>query len=164
VSHLRIISERCEPVKSIQMKVTISEPVEFPERKLPYVVRWRLNGKGHWRSFATRRGVDGADAFHALLKVAAMNERDWSSVSGLPSSLQPSSDMNVAHYCRSYIQDEWRRLSPSTRRSYVEALASFVSNCTLRGAANSKLTIWQFRENQSFGLSPTVESGSTHAK
>ena len=48
--------------------------------------------------------------------------------------MHPSSDMNVAHYCRTYVQDEWKRLSPSTRRSYVEALTCFVSNCTLRGA------------------------------
>jgi hypothetical protein len=88
------------------MKVTISEPVELPGRKLPYAVRWRLNGKRYWRSFATRRGDNGADAFYALLKVAAMNERDWSSVSDLPSSMHPTSDMNVAHYCRTYIQDE----------------------------------------------------------
>jgi hypothetical protein len=69
------------------LKVTISRPAEFPDRKLPYVVRWRLNGRGHWRSFATKRGKNGADAFCALLNVAAMNERDWDLESGVPASM-----------------------------------------------------------------------------
>jgi len=42
--------------------------------------------------------------------------------------------MNVAEYCRLYIQDEWNRLSPSTRKSYLEALTSFTIHCTRRGA------------------------------
>ena len=131
-----------------QVKVTVSKPREYPDRKLPYVVRWRLNGCGHWRSFASAKGDNGADAFYALLKVAAMNERRWDSVSGLPSSVSPVSEINVAEFCRSYIQDEWRRLSPSTRRSYVEALTSLVIHSAQPGATAPKpewraaLTTW----------------------
>ena len=69
------------------IKITISKPTEFPGRKLPYAVRWRLNGRGYWRSFARLRGANGADAFYALLKVAAVNERQWDSVTGLPPSV-----------------------------------------------------------------------------
>lgn len=122
-------------MSSRQVKILVSQPIEFPERRLPYTVRWRLNGRRHWRSFATRRGNNGADAFYSLLKVAAMNERDWSSETGLPSSWRSKSEMNVAQFCRLYIQDEWKRLSPSTRKSYVEALNSFIVNCRRRGAA-----------------------------
>jgi hypothetical protein len=67
-------------------KITISQLAEFPDRKLPYAVRWRLNGRGYWRSFATKRGKNGADAFYALLSVAAMNERDWDPETGVPAS------------------------------------------------------------------------------
>jgi hypothetical protein len=74
-------------MKAPSLKVTISGPSEFPDRKLPYVVRWRLNGRGHWRSFATKRGRNGADAFYALLNVAALNERDWDPESGIPASM-----------------------------------------------------------------------------
>lgn len=52
------------------LKLTVARPVEFPDRKLPYVVRWRLNGSGRWRSFESERGKNGAEAFYALLKAA----------------------------------------------------------------------------------------------
>ena len=118
------IDELCEGVSSRQIKVTISQPTEYPERRLPYTVRWRVNGRRYWRSFATKQVNNGAGTFYSLLKVAAMNERDWSSETGLPSSLNSIGGMNVAQYCRLYIPDEWRRLSPSTRKSYVEGLKS----------------------------------------
>ncbi len=62
-----------------------------------------------------------------------MNERDWNPETGLPTTWDSKSEMNVAEYCRLYIQDEWKRLSPSTRKSYIEALTSFTINCTRRG-------------------------------
>jgi len=119
------------------VRVTVSESTEFPGRRLPYVVRWRLNGRGHWQSFATKRASNGADAFCALLKVAAMNERDWDFDSGIPASMNAPSGMYVAEYCRSFITGEWQRLSPSTRKSYVEALTSFIVNCRRRGASRA---------------------------
>jgi integrase len=132
-NRFRKSDERCEAVSALQIKFTISQPVEFPGRTMPFAVRWRLNGRGYWRSFATKRGNNGADAFYSLLKVAAMNERDWSSETGLPSKWKKTSELNVAQYCRLYIQEEWRRFSPSTRKSYVEALTSFIVNCARRG-------------------------------
>jgi hypothetical protein len=114
------IDERCEDVSSRQIKVTISQPTEYPVRRLPYTVRWRVNGRRYWRSSATKRGNRGVGAFYSLLKETAMNERAWSSETGLPSSLNSIGGMNVAQYRRLYLQDEWRRLSPSTRKSYVE--------------------------------------------
>jgi len=127
--------ELCEYVSTLPIKFTISQPVEFPGRTMPYAVRWRLNGRGYWRSFTSRRGNNGADVFYSLLKVAAMNERDWSSDTGLPSKWKKTNDLNVAQYCRLYIQDKWQRISPSTRKSYVEALTSFIVNCARRGVS-----------------------------
>jgi len=92
-----------------------------------------VNGRRHWRGFASKRGNNGADTFCSMLTVAAMNERDWNPETGLPTTWDSKSEMNVAEYCRLYIQDEWKRLSPSTRKSYVEALTSFTINCTRRG-------------------------------
>jgi integrase len=115
-------------------KITISLPTEFPDRKLPYVVRWRLNGRAHWRSFATKRGRNGAETFYALLSAAAINESNWDTESGIPTSMSAPSGMNVAEYCLSFVEIEWQRLSPSTRKSYVEALASFTVNCRRRSA------------------------------
>lgn len=123
-------------MNSRQVKILVLPPREFPGRRLPYAVRWRINGRRYWRSFATERGNNGAVAFHSLLKVAAMNERDWNSETGLPSSWRSGSEMNVAQFCRLFIQDEWRRLSPSTRKSYVEALTSFIVNCRRSGSAS----------------------------
>jgi integrase len=127
--------ERCEAVNPRQVKILVLPPKEFPGRRLPYAVRWRINGRRYWRSFATKPGNNGADAFHSLLKVAAMNERDWNTESGLPSSWRSKSEMNIAQFCRLFIQDEWKRLSPSTRKSYVEALTSFTVNCRRSGSA-----------------------------
>jgi len=125
-----------------QVKLTISEPVEFPNRKLPYVVRWRLNGHGHWRSFHTKKGRNGADAFYAMLTIAALNERDWDTTTGLPASMDSVVEITVAQLCRSYIQEEWGRLSPSTRKSYVEALTSLIVNCA-RSGASAPLDEWR---------------------
>jgi integrase len=111
----------------------VSQVTEIPGRRFTYVVRWRVNGRRHWRSFATKRGNNGAGAFCSMLSVAAMNERDWNPETGLPTTWDSKSEMNVAVYGRLYIQDEWTRLSPSTRKSYVEALISFTINCTRRG-------------------------------
>jgi hypothetical protein len=47
-----------------------------------------------------------------------------------------SSDLNLAEYCRLFVEDQWRRLSPSTRKSYVEASVMFVFNCTRYGASS----------------------------
>ena len=123
--------------------VTSCKPV-----KTCWAVRWRLNGRGYWRSFARLRGANGADAFYALLKVAAVNERQWDSVTGLPPSVIIVDDVNVADFCRSYMQDEWRRLSPSTRRSYVEALSSLILHSARPGSSapreewRTELTAW----------------------
>ena len=121
------------------IKVTVSAPVEYPDRKLPYIVRWRVNGHGHWRSFSTKKGRNGADGFYSQLKVAALDDHDWHFETGLPSSLRPVEGTTVAQHCRTYIRDEWGRLSPTTRKSYVEALASFVINCARPGATTPPL-------------------------
>jgi integrase len=144
----RVAREHGWAMSARQIKVTVSKPRAYPERNLPYAVRWRLNGHGYWRSFAHARGDNGADAFYALMKVAAMNERQWDPATGLPSTLNPVSEINVAQFCRSYIQDEWQRLSPSTRRSYVEALTSLAINSARPGASapriewRAALTAW----------------------
>jgi integrase len=144
----RWLKECGKAMSARQIKVMVSKPTEYPGRNLPYAVRWRLNGRGYWRSFARAKGDNGADAFYALMKVAAMNEREWDPVTGLPPSVNPVGEINVAQFCRSYIHDEWRRLSPSTRRSYVEALTSLVINSARRGASaprvewRAALTTW----------------------
>ena len=146
-----------------QIKVTVSKPREYPDRKLPYAVRWRFNGRGYWRSFARAKGDNGADAFYALMKVAAMNERQWDAATGLPSSANPVREVNVAQFCRSYIQDEWRRLSPSTRRSYVEALTSLVIHSARPGASapriewRAALTTWMTPSPLSTDTTKSVE-------
>jgi integrase/uncharacterized protein YbdZ (MbtH family) len=144
-----------------QIKFTISQPAEFPGRTMPYAVRWRLNGRGYWRSFASRRGNNGADAFYSLLKVAAMNERDWSSESGLPTKWKKTNQLNVAQYCRLYIQEEWTRFSPSTRKSYVEALTSFIVNCARRGV---KTLPADCRGVISSWLTPTLTNASVESE
>lgn len=78
------IDERCEDVSSRQIKVTISQPTEYPVRRFPYTVRWRVNRRRYWRSFAIKQVNNGAGTFYSLLKVAAMNERDWSSRRDFP--------------------------------------------------------------------------------
>jgi|GEM_PF-6198195 len=126
--------ERWVLVKPRQVKVTVAAPTEYPDRKMSYVIRCRLNGHGYWRSYSTKRGANGAEAFHAKLKVAMFNEQSRDSRTGLPTSVSPPSELNLAKYYRSFIQDQCRRLSPSSRRSYVEAMTSFVFNCARNGA------------------------------
>jgi uncharacterized protein YbdZ (MbtH family) len=147
-------------VNSGPVNVKVLQPKEFPERKQPYVVRWRLNGRRYWRSFATKRGNNGADTFYSILTVATINERDWNSETGLPTSWDSKCEMNVAQYCRLYVQEEWRRLSPSTRKIYVEALTSFTVNCTRKGAPAPPTEI---RDVVAKWLTPSfIEANASH--
>lgn len=77
-----------------------------------------------------------------MLNVAAVNEREWNLHTGLPKSLSPVKSPSVAKFCQTYIRDEWARLSPSSRKSYVEALACFVLSCT-RPNASEPLYEWR---------------------
>lgn len=147
-------------MKRHPIKVTVATPVEYPDRKLPYVVRWRVNGRGHWRSFSARKGRNGADSFYSQLRVAALDDLDWHLATGLPATMSPIEDITVAQYCRTYIHDEWRRLSPSTRKSYVEALTSFVVNCARPGATTPP---FEWRAHVARWLTPTLDMQGTVA-
>ena len=153
-------SERWDEVTRQPIKVTVSMPVEYPDRKLPYVVRWRVNGRGRWRSFSTKKGRNGADSFYSQLQVAALGGHDWHLETGLPASMGPTEDIAVAQYCRTFIHDEWRRLSPSTRKSYVEALTSFVVNCARPGATTPPL---EWRAHIAHWLTPTIKERGTES-
>jgi len=144
-------NERWEEMTGRLLKVTVSRPNEFPDRKRPYVVRWRVNGRAHWRSFASLKGRNGAESFCSMLDVAAVNESAWNAQTGLPKSMSTTKSVSVATFCQTYIRDEWTRLSPSSRKSYVEALASFVLSCA---RANASEPPYEWRREVRHWLTP----------
>jgi integrase len=108
------------------VKVTVSQVKRDPKRNLPYYVRWRVDGKQHWLSFPTKSGENGADIFHSKLVLAAGSDRSWDPKTGLPASMVLVGPEHVARLAQRFVQSQWGRLAPNTRRSYVEAMVALI--------------------------------------
>ena len=104
---------------------------ERPDRLMPWVVRWKLDGKLHGKPFQAR---GAADRFRARLLVAVEDEAKWSAVTGEPVSWSVFGSVDVATFCRLYLRGEWSTLAPNSRRSLAGALAVMVERAAKPGA------------------------------
>ena len=112
--------------------VKVLETIQVrPDRTLPYIVRWRLNGVLFGKGFQARKA---ADRWRARLLVAVDDESKWSQVTGLPVSWTKVSSADVATFCRLYLRGEWSTLAPNSRRSMASALAVMVERAARPGA------------------------------
>ncbi len=144
------------------VKVSIAPVRTNPSRTQPHYVRWRVAGRQHWKSFATKDGENGAAAFHAALVQAVARGMTWDKESGLPRSLHRIEGAPVAQLAQQFMVTEWARLSPNTRRSYGEALVAFTFAATRTGSpapeperARSVVLQWLCPIGESEGTKPT---------
>lgn len=115
------------------VKVTVAPVRTDPSRAQSHYVRWRVAGRQHWQSFATKDGENGAAAFHAMLVQAVARGVTWDTETGLPASLHRIDSAPIAVLAQQFMVTEWARLSPNTRRSYAEALVAFTFAATRSG-------------------------------
>ena len=88
--------------------------------KLPWVVRFTIDGRHRGKSFRTR--VE-ADRYRGRLLQAVQDGGRFDEVSGEPDSWQtPLADFGVHDWSRRWLSEQWQEWQPRTRTSAVEAL------------------------------------------
>ena len=96
---------------------------ERPGRPKPYLVRWTVGGKAFSEGFPTKTQ---ADDLRSRLVIAARDHARWNSKTGYPKAWDASSDLDVAGWCKQYVEQEWTTLTPNSRRSLVESLTLLI--------------------------------------
>ena len=95
------------------------------QAKLPWVVRYTIDGRHRSKSFRTR--VE-ADRYRGRLLQAVQDGGRFDEASGEPDAWQtPLSDLRVNEWCRRWLAEQWQEWQPRTRTSAAEALARFVT-------------------------------------
>lgn len=102
------------------------------QAKLPWVVRYTINGRHRSKSFRTH--IE-ADRYRGRLLQAVQDGGRFDEASGEPDSWQtPLADLHVHEWARRWLTEQWSKWQPRTRTSAVEALARFVT-IAVRGSA-----------------------------
>jgi integrase len=102
------------------------------QAKLPWVVRYTIDGRHRSKSFRTR--IE-ADRYRGRLLQAVQDGGRFDASSGEPDSWQtPLADLGVHEWARRWVAEQWAEWQPRTRTSAVEALARFVT-IAVRGGA-----------------------------
>lgn len=96
--------------------------ISLRQRKLPYEVRWRVGNRPFSKSFATKAL---ADSFRAELLAAARAGEPFDVETGMPErvALRPAGPSWLEHAV-AYTDMKWRRVSPNSRTSIADALAT----------------------------------------
>jgi len=84
----------------------------------PWVVRWKVDGQEHSRSFETKAA---AEDLRARLLVAARDGQRFDRATGDPTAWSGSTD-TFAAFCADWAARQWPTWAPRSRRSAVEAL------------------------------------------
>lgn len=92
-------------------------------KRKPYVIRWRVNGKQAYKSF---QYVKEAQHFHALLLVATINCERFSPETNLPASWHALSDLSVGQVAYKWFRENYHEWSPRTRKSNAEAIVEMM--------------------------------------
>ena len=96
-------------------------------RKLPYVVRWTIDGRHRSRSYRTKAEAERYRT--ELLKAVHAGDR-FELDTGEPSSWSlPLADLGVHRWVRRWLAEQWPEWQPRTRASAVEALARGRAPC-----------------------------------
>ena len=102
------------------------------QAKLPWVVRFTIDGRHRSKSFRTR--IE-ADRYRGPLLQAVQDGGRFDKTSGEPESWQtPSADVRVHEWSRRWLAEQWQEWQPRTRASATEALARFVTLAVERSA------------------------------
>ena len=102
------------------------------QAKLPWVVRFTIDGRHRSKSFRTR--IE-ADRYRGLLLQAVQEGVRFDETTGEPESWQtPLADVRVHEWSRRWLAEQWQEWQPRTRASATEALARFVTLAVERGA------------------------------
>jgi integrase len=95
------------------------------QAKLPWVVRYTIDGRHRSKSFRTRTE---ADRYRGSLLQAVQAGDRFDVTSGEPESWQPAlRDVGVHDWARRWLGEQWSEWQPRTRTSATEALARFVT-------------------------------------
>jgi integrase len=100
-------------------------------RGLPWYLRWTVNGREHTETFETQ---EVALAYKARLFLAARDGERWNLASGLPTSWNKLSSLDVAALSRTYIKGRAKSLKDSSRASVGETLSRFLVATTSKRA------------------------------
>ena len=123
------------------------------QAKLPWVVRFTIDGRHRSKSFRTR--IE-ADRYRGLLLQAVQEGGRFDETTGEPESWQtPLAEVRVHEWSRRWLAEQWQEWQPRTRASATEALARFVTLAVERGAkAPEGLRVYLYT-----ALSPHSEGG-----
>ena len=102
------------------------------QAKLPWVVRYTIDGRHRSKSFRTRAE---AERYRGLLLQAVQAGGRFDETTGEPESWQmPLRDVRVHEWARRWLAEQWQEWQPRTRASATEALARFVTVAVEQGA------------------------------
>ena len=102
------------------------------QAKLPWVVRYTIDGRHRSKSFRTR--IE-ADRYRGLLLQAVQAGDRFDEATGEPESWQtPLREVRVHEWSRRWLAEQWQEWQPRTRASAAEALARFAT-IAVRGSA-----------------------------
>ncbi|MEO6494356.1 MAG: site-specific integrase [Ilumatobacteraceae bacterium] len=102
------------------------------QAKLPWVVRYTIDGRHRSKSFRTR--IE-ADRYRGRLLQAVQDGSRFDESSGEPDTWQtPLGDLGVHEWARRWLAEHWAEWQPRTRTSATEALARFVTIAIRAGA------------------------------
>jgi len=102
------------------------------QAKLPWVVRYTIDGRHRSKSFRTR--IE-ADRYRGRLLQAVQDGSRFDESSGEPDAWQtPLSDLGIHEWARRWLTEQWVEWQPRTRTSAVEALARFTTIAVRAGA------------------------------
>lgn len=110
------------PIQQVQV-YSVQNRRGADRRKLPYVVRYSVDGRHRSRSFRTKAEAERYRS--ELLKAIHAGDR-FDVDTGEPASWSlPLADLGVHHWARRWLAEQWPEWQPRTRSSSVEALARF---------------------------------------
>jgi integrase len=90
----------------------------------PWVVRWKVEGRSHSRSFRVR---PEAERFRTGLFIAQQDGEEFDPATGEPVSWAPQPDEARLHeWARTWLAEQWDEWAPRTRVSMIEALVRFI--------------------------------------
>ena len=95
------------------------------QAKLPWVVRYTIDGRHRSKSFRTR--IE-AERYRGSLLQAVQDGGRFDETTGEPESWQtPLADLRVHEWARRWLAEQWAEWQPRTRASATEALARFIT-------------------------------------
>ena len=102
------------------------------QAKLPWVVRFTIDGRHRGKSFRTRTE---ADRYRGRLLQAVQDGGRFDETSGEPDAWQtPLAELGVHDWARRWLAEQWAEWQPRTRTSAIEALARFTTIAVRAGA------------------------------